>query len=707
MAEEGPTRSDKTQPDAAKPAGAPRPPSSEALRAARQHQQTGKFKEAERIYRQVLSAEPENPAALRGLGVLAHHAKNRDAAVGLLKKAVALDPNNPDAHNDLGGVLGEKGDTAGAVAAFRRALALKPDYAEVMGNLGVALQRMGKDDEALEVHRKAAELRPGSAPLQTQLGVTLAKQEKHEEAAAAFRRALAVKPDHAEAHGRLGNVLRSQGKLIEATACLRSAIRLRPNYPEAHANLGLVYLEQNRVMEAIAAFESALRLKPDYKEAHWNHGLALLLAGDLARGWAEYEWRRPLKDDPARRRNAPQPLWDGSDLGGQTILLHTEQGFGDTIQFCRYASLAADKGGKVILQCRPELKRLMKSVRGVVAVAGPGDPLPPFEVHAPLMTLPSLLGTTLETIPAEAQYLSADAKLVKEWELQMGPVPFPRNGKAAGKELRVGLVWGGNPKPNPRRSCPLSAFAPLARAPGVTFYSLQKGDPAQQAPPPGLNLIDLTVGLNDFADTAALIANLDLVITIDTGVSHLAGAVGKETWVMLPFVPDWRWLLDREDSPWYPTIRLFRQDASCTWGPVVERIARDLAGKLGATLSVDNVPVQITPGELLDRIAALEARAGRTKKADEQEKIRAELSSLAPARDRLVAPANDLNSLADELKEANSAEQRMQQGLRSCERSKDFGEKFVKLARAALRAADRRSALRRQVDELFAAGAGK
>jgi hypothetical protein len=322
--------------------------------------------------------------------------------------------------------------------------------------------------------------------------------------------------------------------------------------------------------EALSVCQRAIQLRPDHAGAHWNKSLVLLLKGDFAQGWAEYEWRWQSKDFRSPRRDFPQPQWRGEDPSGRTILLHAEQGFGDTIQFIRYAPLLAGRGARVIVECQPELQRLLGGVEGIQHLTARGEPLPPFDLHTPLLSLPLAWGTRVKTIPGNVPYIKPDPALVGAWR-----------GRLAGDSaLKVGLVWAGSPirKDDRYRSLPLSSLAPLAGVKGVSFYSLQKGKATEQAqnPPPGMNLIDMTEEIKDFADTAALISHLDLVITVDTAVAHLAGAMAKRVWTMLEFVPAWRWLLNREDSPWYPTMRLFRQPAIRDWATVIRRVAGEL-----------------------------------------------------------------------------------------------------------------------------------
>jgi tetratricopeptide (TPR) repeat protein len=631
----------------------------EAVALARRLERQGRAPEAEQLYRRTLERSPDDVAALRGLGVLAHKARRHLDAADLLGRAVGLDPLDPDLHNDLGGVLGELGRHEQAAAAFREALRLRPGYGEVLGNLGVALQRLKRDDEAVATLRRACALVPRSPVAHTQLGATLAKLGRHEEAVAAFGDALAAKPAHAEALGRTGNSLRALGRHADAVDALRGAIRLKPNYPEAHANLGLAYLDQNRAAESAAAFAAAIRLKPDYAEAHWNHGLALLLAGDWARGWPEYEWRRPLRNDAVRRRDAPVPMWDGSDPAGKTVLLHAEQGFGDAVMFARFAAALADRGARVVLQVRPELVRLCATVPGVAKAVGPGDPVPPLDFHSHLMSLPAVLGTTPASIPGRVPYVRPDPAQVEAWGRRVAAGP-PRAKK-------VGIVWGGNVKPLATRACPLANWLPVAQVPGVSLYSLQKGEPANQAKclPAGMALTDLTADLADFADTAALVANLDLVVTIDTSVAHLAGALGKPTWVLLPHVSDWRWMLGRDDSPWYPTVRLFRQEVAGDWHPVIARVAAALSGWASGAAEAGlargagpaRVTMELTTRERLDRLAWLEARAAEGEGEREGSGERAALRAASPEATSSPPAAGwaDLLAAHAELAEAEQA----------------------------------------------------
>jgi tetratricopeptide (TPR) repeat protein len=358
-------------------------------------------------------------------------------------------------------------------------------------------------------------------------------------------------------------------------ACLERCVQLQPDFPEAHNNLGNAHRDQGRLEEAHACFARALELRPDYADAHWNRALLWLLQGDFEKGLPEYEWRWQLKD--FRRRAHSQPLWNGAPLGEQTLLLYAEQGLGDTVQFIRYAALARRHCGRIVVQCQPPLARLLAGYPGVDQLVPEGVPLPPFDAHAPLLSLPRLLGTTLDTIPANIPYLHADPGLVALW----------RDELASGAGFKVGIAWQGSTKyrADRWRSMPLAQFEPLARVPGVRLFSLQKGFGREQVHGAGFPVTDLGGRLDEahgaFMDTAAVLKNLDLVITSDTVIAHLAGALGVPVWVAVPFLPDWRWLLEREDSPWYPTMRLFRQAQPGRWDEVFQLLAEALGQHVG------------------------------------------------------------------------------------------------------------------------------
>lgn len=585
-----------------------RPGFTEALcnlgNALRDH---GRLDEALAAYRQTTALNPNVPEAFYNMGNTLRDQGHVDEAVAAFRQTIVLNPNLPEAHNNLGNALRDRGLVDEAMGAYRRAIAVRPHYAEAWCNLGTVLNDKGLRDEAVAACRQAIAHKPEFPEAFYTLGNALVEQGLLDEAIAAFRRGVALNPNLPQIHTNLGNALRDRGLLEEAvvefrrvialnppnqladaynnlgnTLCdlgkyeeavgaCRQALGLRPDFPGALTTLGVSLQYQGQLAEAEAAYRRAIAVEAGYPEAHKNLALLLLLRGDFGPGWKEYEWRWRCEHFKHARWNVEQALWDGSDLRGRTILLHAEQGFGDTIQFIRYLPLVAARAGGVIFECGPELRRLLQGAAGVTRWLAAGDPPPPYDVHCPLMSLPRALGTTAENIPGGGAYLRADA-VGKEW--------WRKELAGDRQRLKVGLVWAGRPtnRNNLSRSITLQMLAPLGQVPGVSFYSLQKGEARAQArqPPAGMELIDRSAELRDFADTAALLANLDLVIAVDTAVVHLAGAMGKRVWMLLPFMPDWRWQLGREDSPWYPTVRLFRQTTNGEWQSVIQRVAAAL-----------------------------------------------------------------------------------------------------------------------------------
>jgi tetratricopeptide (TPR) repeat protein len=495
------------------------------------------------------------------------------AAIGAL---LAQSPDDPILLRCFGVALAADGAHEAAIAAFRRGLSARPDDAETLHNLGKALRALGSLDEAGASHRRALELRPKYAEAHNSLGIVCQAQGQLEEAEACYRRAVACHPGFAAAHNNLGLIREQQQQLHDAIDHFRRAVAIQPDFAEAHYNLGCVLRNLAQFEPAQAAFEQACLVKPDYAKAHFNEGLLRLRRGDYALGWQKHEWR--LKYLYCIIEQYHKPMWDGSDLARKTILLHAEAGLGDTIQFVRYARLVKQKGARVVVSCQPELVRLFKRMPEIDRVVAKGRRLPGYDCHAPMMSLPWLCRTTLDTVPAGTPYLSADPAPAAAWAERLRPF----------SGTRVGLVWAGNAllgqaeliEMDRRRSMTLSQFLPVLQVPGVHFFSLQKGEPAGQArlPLPGAALIDFMESVTDFADTAALVANLDLVIGVDTSCIHLAGALGKPAWLLSRFNGCWRWLEDREDSPWYPSVRLFRQPRPGDWETPMAAVAARLAG---------------------------------------------------------------------------------------------------------------------------------
>jgi Flp pilus assembly protein TadD len=480
------------------------------LEEAFAHHKAGRMSQAEALYRQILASQPENFAAMHHLGLIAHQTGHHAEALPLLRRSIELNPSPP---------------------------------AYYYINLGNAARLAGESEEALDALLQAQKLSPGDPGIAHELGLTYDKLGRLPESAAHLQRAI-----------QLG---------------LGPALLLA----RAYQNLGSVLLQLGDRVEAEAAIDQAIRLNPQYPLAHMSKASLLFLRGDLQPAWNEYEWRWQSKGFPTQWPNWPQPAWDGSPLRGRMLQLWPEQGLGDTIQFVRYAIQASQHGGRVTVVCAPSLRRLFATLPGSLQIVAEKESTPPFDVHLPLMSLPRVFGTRLDTIPSQVPYLQPDAQQAAAWR---GRMPS----SAVDRALRVGLVWAGSPthKGDASRSIPLRLLSPLLSIPHVQFYSLQKGERANdlrgiESPLP---VIDWTQELGDFADTAALIDCLDLVITIDTSVAHLAGAMGKETWTMLQFAADFRWMAEGDRSPWYPTMRLFRQKTIGDWPGVVERVTQEL-----------------------------------------------------------------------------------------------------------------------------------
>ncbi len=612
--------------------------------ALRRHQ-AGSFGQAERLYRQVLALNPRHADSLQLLGVVAHQTGRPGLAVELIRQAISINPGAPSCHANLANVFREQGRFDEAIASYRAALDLKPDDIDTHNNLGVALQEAGRLEEAVASYRRVLELEPGDIGTLNNLAAALQGLGRPDEAIACYRRARALKPDQPETHANLGDALREQGLLDEAIASCRRALDLRPDYAEAHSNLGRVLAEQRRWREAAAAFSRAIALKPEFAmahnnlasalvgqgclddaiaayhkaldlkpvypdaysnlanalrrqgrldeaiascrraiglspnlaAAHTNLAMAVRQQGDMAAGWPEYEWRWKTPGLIKPHYDFAQPQWRGEAAAGRTLLIHAEQGLGDTLQFCRYAPLAVARGLRVIMEVPKSLLRLLRQLPGVDVIAQ-GEALPFFDLHCPMLSLPLAFESGLANLPTGMPYLVAEPERVATWRRRLPAGDF-----------RIGIAWQGNPEQieDRDRSLPLRCFEPLARLPGVRLISLQKHHGLEQLAnlPAGMHVETLgdafDAGPDAFVDTAALIENLDLLISSDTSIPHLAGALGRPVWVALSAVPDWRWMLGRDDSPWYPTMRLFRQTKRGDWPSVFTAMAERLAEVFG------------------------------------------------------------------------------------------------------------------------------
>jgi tetratricopeptide (TPR) repeat protein len=494
-------------------------------------------------------------------------------------RALALHPDYAAAHGNRANALNALGRHDEAAASCDRALALAPNFAEAHCNRGNALKELGRLDQAVASYDRAIALRPGYAQAYLNRGNALHELHRFDEALAGYDRALALRPDFAEAHSNRGNVLQELRRFAEALSSYDRAVLLRPDFAEAHSNRGNALKELDRFDEALASFARARSIRPQFADAHFNEALCRLLIGDLARGFEQYEWRWGTEQLRGERRNFAQPQWSGAEnLAGKTVLIHAEQGFGDTLQFCRYLPRVAERAGKVIFEVQKPLLTLMRQFAGIAQIVPRGEPLGDFDLHCPLMSLPRAFATRLDSIPAQPRYLDVPADKAAAWRERL----------RTHQDLRVGIAWAGSPRPglphasrlDRQRSIAFDCLAPILKVAGCAFYSLQKGERAAaqlHASTLCHHVIDFTDELHDFADTAALVENLDLVIAVDTSIVHLAGALGKPLWLINRHNTCWRWLRDSEDSPWYPTVRIFRQDAARSFDPVIARIATALA----------------------------------------------------------------------------------------------------------------------------------
>jgi tetratricopeptide (TPR) repeat protein len=513
-------------------------PSSRMIRRARHALEQRKPGKAERLCAELLQHSPNDVDALHLLGMLNHQGGKLDAALALVRAALTIDDRRADMWSDLGLIFLTMGRFEEALASYDRAHVIAPDDLEALNGRGVALLRLDRIAEAI----------------------------------ASYDRVLAVDPAHIDALGNRGNALLRLNRPQDAMASYEAALKRAPRHPRLLTNHATALRRLDRPHEALMCLSRALAANPDFAEARFVESLVKLTLGDFGAGWRAYESRWATAAFAARRRNFTPPLWLGDrSLAGKTILLHGEQGCGDTIQFVRYAPRVAALGAKVILEVQPELARLVARIEGVGTVVARGKPLPAFDFHCPMMSLPLAFATTLETIPADVPYLSAPPAYARKWAQRLPKSGLPR----------IGIAWAGNPnfRHDRARSVGLTRMLPFLSRTDVQYVGLQRdlrdGDAEILWNNPQVE--HLGNALETFADSAAVIASLDLIISIDSATVHLAGALGKPVWVLLPYSPDWRWLLDRNDSPWYPTARLFRQARVDDWSGVVESVTEELA----------------------------------------------------------------------------------------------------------------------------------
>jgi tetratricopeptide (TPR) repeat protein len=598
----------------------------------------GQLDEAEKLYESLLVSMPFNPVLLKNIGAIVFQKGKYEDAVRIIGKSLTIEPNQSDVLNLLGNALQNINRLEDALVSYEKAIAINPNYAEAYSNLGVALQKLCRFSEALACYEKAIAINPNYAEAYANLGnafkilkrldEAIASYDQaininpgyfeaysnrgnvfqdlkcHDEAILSFNCAIAINPEYAEVYSNRGISLRDLNRLDEALASYERAIAINPNYVEAFSNRGIALQNLNRLNEALTSYDKAIAINPNYFEAHvnrgnvlkdlkqldealasydraiainpfyaegyWNKSVVKILNGDYLDGWKLYEWRWRKEPLIHFYRTYHQPLWLGEQLiDGKTLLIYPEQGYGDYIQFIRYIKLIEKLGALVILELPAELISIISSFKGNFSIIENGNKLPDFDYHCPIMSLPLAFKTTIKTIPAEVPYLYASTDRKKKWQQQLGTKIIPR----------VGLVWSGsiNHKNDFNRSISFETFGPLFNLP-VEFHCLQKEIRTNDeiALESNSKIIIHTDLLIDFSDTAALIETMDLVISVDTSVSHLAGALGKPVWILLPYAPDYRWMLDKNDTPWYPTAQLFRQSKIGDWVSLINQIRDEL-----------------------------------------------------------------------------------------------------------------------------------
>jgi len=632
---------------------------------------TGRWAEAEAACRRVLQIEPQNFDSLHLLGIINLQRGRAAEAVLQFDAALKIDGKVADAQNNRGNALKELKRYDEALASYDRAVALRPDFAEAFINRGNALVELKRREEALASYDQAVTLRPYAAAFYSR-GIVLAQLKRRDEAIASFDRAIALDANHAEAFNARANTL----------------------------------VELKRIDEAMASYDKSIALKPARAEAYYDRALGRLLAGQYPGGWADHEWRWQSKGFPNKRPTINAPPWQGQDLSGRRLLVHREQGLGDIIQFSRYLPLLRQTGADVSFYVNRQLTRLLRPVTAGIEVITELKAADSFDFQCALMSLPHRFKTDLHSIPP-APSLRAEPDLVARWRERIG-----------GHGFKVGIAWQGNPKAMElTRFIPLAQFVPLARIPDVRLISLQYKDGLDQLAdlPPDVRIEtlgdDFNSGPDAFIDTAAVTANLDLIISCDTSLPHVSSGIGRPTWIAINHVPDWRWMLDRDDSPWYPTVRLFRQPEKGDWKSVFANMERELRALLRGPASSRTVAlraqarplpsIQVAWGELFDRIAGLQTRIARLEAGEPVAAARRELAALSATAANVEAECPDVIPLKNDLRAVHETLWEAGNAMLAKQASASFDQGFVDLAQSVSLHNDRLTHLKRAIDRLL------
>ena len=662
----------------------------------------GRISDAKLIYERILQEQYDHFEATQLLAT-AHCQQNQpELALRYFEQALKLNKSNAVVFNNRGNALRDLRRLDEALESYEEALRIKPDYAEAYNNRGNALRGLKRLDKALKSYDEALRIKPAYAEAYNNRGNALRGLKRLDEALKSYDEALRIKPDYAEAYNSRGNALRDLERLDEALKSYDEALRIKPDYAEVYNNRGPSLRDLKRLDEALKSYDEALRIKPDYADAYFNKSLLLLLLGHFDKGWTLHEWRLLQDDKRVNYYSGPSPAWRGEqDIAGKRLLLQCEQGLGDTIQFMRYLPLVLAHSADVIIETPKRLIPLFLSLNLPVKLIPKGSPLPPFEMHCPLMSLPHVFQTRTETVPNQVPYLAPAEERLSKWRRYIGTNGF-----------KIAICWQGSAKGkiDVGRSFPLHMFEAISKLDGVRLISLQKDDGVEQLRrlPIGMKVEvfpeDFDNGDNAFLDSAAVMRCVDLVITSDTSLTHLAGALGVKTWLLLKHVPDWRWMLDRHDSPWYPNHRLFRQTTRDDWANVFREVEVELELLVANKTHTNSDGYGVAPlvpvswGELVDKITILEIKKALIESESAQTNIRKELDYLCKALNANSVVSGAIVGLKTRLYNVNKRLWNVEDAIREKDSKQEFDRQFIDLARSVYMLNDERSQIKRSIN---------